>query len=198
VGRRLFVAVALIALIGGAGLGLDLTGRVTIADLASAFPTRVASRPVPVSVLAGRAPVRLRIPQLQLEAGVQPVGVDTRGNMAAPNRPGAVAWYARGPAPGASGDAVFAGHLDSPDGPAIFWNLGLLRPGDAVIVDLGDGSSVRFRVTGLSIVPNSDQPAELFAIDGPPRLSLVTCAGAWDTLRQTYAQRLIVDAMAEG
>jgi sortase (surface protein transpeptidase) len=114
--------------------------------------------------------------------------------MATPSTPESVGWYRYGPVPGDPGDAVIDGHLDSATGPAVFWRLGRLRPGDEIVVDLpGRGMRV-FRVDGLTTVPYTAHPSGLFATSGTPRLSLITCAGPFDPLSRTYAQRLIVGA----
>jgi sortase (surface protein transpeptidase) len=55
-------------------------------------------------------------------------------------------WYAPGPRPGDLGSAVIFGHVDSDRGPAVFYRLRELRPGDQLTVTGADGSSVRFVV----------------------------------------------------
>src|SRR5205085_294546 len=49
---------------------------------------------------------RLQIPNLAIDAAVEPVLVDAKGSMAVPSGPGRVGWYSAGPRPGAAGDAV--------------------------------------------------------------------------------------------
>jgi len=94
------------------------------------------------------------------------------------------------------GDAVIDGHLDWYGMPrAVFYDLGQLRPGDEIDVRSGDGL-VRFAVTDTETVAYNAQPAGLFTTTGAARLSLITCAGAWDGRHGTYAQRLLVNARA--
>jgi hypothetical protein len=45
------------------------------------------------------------------------------------------------------------------------------------------------------IARNAPAPPGLFGAGGAPRLSLITCAGAWDQANFTYTQRLIVTAV---
>ena len=105
-----------------------------------------------------------------------------------------MAWYEPGPAPGEAGDAVIAGHLDWYTGRAVFWDLHRLGRGDEVDVVARDGARLRFRVTDTATVAYTAHPPGLFAGSGAPRLSLITCDGAWDSQHGTYADRLIVNA----
>lgn len=143
---------------------------------------------------AASSTATLRVPAIGVRAAVEPVGRDGDGNMAAPSTPEGVGWYRYGPAPGDPGDAVIDGHLDWTNGPAVFWRLGQLRPGDAIYVDQPDGVTRMFQVDRLVAVPYDSHPPGLFETAGSPRLSLITCAGSYDLVHNTYSQRLIVDA----
>lgn len=157
-------------------------------------PARPSSTPAPVRAL----PLRLRIPSIGVDAAVEQVGVDSTGSIGVPTQPMNVAWYAPGPAPGEPGDAVIDGHLDWYDTPrAVFSDLGRLRPGDAIEV-VSTRDTRRFTVTESRTYPYTAQPAGLFDTTGDPRLSLITCAGAWDSRHGTYAERLIVTARRAG
>jgi hypothetical protein len=93
---------------------------------------------------------------------------------------------------------VLDGHLDWIGGPAVFWDLHRLLLGDLVVFAPAAGSPITFRVTSVrSYGAGARPPAGLFASSGPPRLSLITCAGAWDAQRGTYAERLVVDAVLD-
>ena len=61
-----------------------------------------------------------------------------------------------------------------------------------------DGVRLRFQVTDRHSYAYTAHPAGLFATAGAPQLSLITCAGAWDTGRKTYRQRLVVNARYVG
>ena len=139
-------------------------------------------------------PTRVIIPSLQVDAVVEPVATDTQGRMATPSRANDVAWFKPGAAPGDSGNAVFAGHLDWTNGPAVFWHLGDLKPGAEVQVVRADGSRLRFVVDGVKQYAFDADPSDVFTRSGAPGIALVTCTGAWDRGRQTYLQRLSVHA----
>ena len=113
---------------------------------------------------------RLQIPNLGIDAAVEPVLVDAKGSMAVPSGPGRVGWYSAGPRPGAAGDAVLDGHLDTAAGSAVFARLGSLRPGAAIVVLWGAGKSLHFTVSSLRLYDFDAHPDGLFATAGPPRI----------------------------
>ncbi|MGH7685370.1 MAG: class F sortase [Candidatus Dormibacteria bacterium] len=137
---------------------------------------------------------RLVIPRIAVNAAVEDVGLDNSGSMGVPLSSADVGWFSPGPWPGQDGDAVIDGHLDWRGIPAVFWNLGALKPGDTISVSRKD-QSLTFRVTRVTAYALNEEPAYLFASAGTPLLSLITCAGAWDSDHQIYDQRLVVDAM---
>ena len=117
--------------------------------------------------------------------------------MDVPRHAGDVGWYASGPKPGQPGDAVLDGHLDWASGPAVFWNLDKLRPGDGIQVIDREAHTLGFRVTSTARFPaGSRPPADLFTADGQSRVSLITCAGDWNGGQ--YSQRLVVTAAGVG
>jgi sortase (surface protein transpeptidase) len=136
--------------------------------------------------------VRLVIPTIGVDAAVERVGVTPQGSMDVPRDAHDVAWFAPGVAPGQSGDAVMAGHLDWSTGPAVFKDLGRLQPGDQMTVRMPGGRALVFRVYRSAEYPADRPPAYLFVAGGPPRLTLVTCSGTWNG--RMYNRRLVVDA----
>jgi len=139
-------------------------------------------------------PVRLLVPAIGVAAAVEAVGRDAQGNMGTPSVASSVAWYKPGVAPGDSGNAVIAGHLDWTTGPAVFWYLGRLKKGDQVTVLRADGSQAVFQIESTGTMPFDSSTDGLFTRGGAPTLALITCAGAWDRVRATYTQRLVVRA----
>jgi len=138
---------------------------------------------------------RLVIASIGVDAPIEPVGLDAQQAMAGPSRLDNVGWFSRGPAPGEGGDAVIDGHYGLPSTPAVFRHLDQLRPGDTMQVIWPDGRQLQFRVATAALLPaNSPPPADVFSRSGPPRLSLVTCAGTWEQGQRTYSERLIVTA----
>ena len=120
------------------------------------------------------------------------------GAMATPSDIWNVGWYAAGPRPGARGDAVIDGHLGLPGAALVFASLGRIRAGDLIVVVGDDGARRNFAVTGVSTWAAAARPPGLFATDGEPRLSLVTCTGAYLPALRSYAERIVVDASPAG
>lgn len=171
-------------------------------DVPSPPPPPAAAQPspaqAPVGPIAGNPPVRLLIPVLGIDASVESVGLDRSGAMGTPQNVWNVGWYNRGPAPSAPGDAVVDGHVGLPGSPLVFAGLNRLRPGDRVVVVRSDGSRHRFIVGSAASWPADSHPPGLFALDGAPRLSLITCIGQYDAGAQAYADRLVVEATYAG
>jgi sortase (surface protein transpeptidase) len=108
-------------------------------------------------------------------------------------------WYDGGPRPGAIGSAVIAGHIDSVAGPAVFYRLSSLRPGDRAYVRRADGTLVVFRVTAVRSYPKDRFPtADVYGPAASPQLRLITCGGTFDPARHSYLSNVVVYAAAIG
>ncbi|MFF5234433.1 class F sortase [Dactylosporangium sp. NPDC000521] len=176
----------------GAGYGTGAPPPVVTASSGSGS-AGIGSAPV-----AASTPVQLRIGAISVEAAVERVDVDRDGTLTPPSLREAakVGWYRRGPTPGEAGNAVIVGHVDTVgSGPAVFYRLGLLEPGDAIVVARRDGSTVTFAVDGVRLYPKHEFPADL--VYGPatrPQLRLVTCGGTFDRATSTYTGNTVVTA----
>ncbi|GIG37946.1 class F sortase [Cellulomonas pakistanensis] len=134
------------------------------------------------------APARLAVPDLDLAADVVPVGVDDGGALEVPADPRVVGWWSSGAVPGApQGSTVLAAHVDAAGVGAGPLAEVLRAPvGTTVEVATTDGSTVRYAVTEVRSYPKQGGlPPDLFAVDGPPRLVLITCSGAFVDGRYT-------------
>lgn len=161
----------------------------------SAAPPQSAGSPSASAQAVRHIPAQIKIPSIGVTATVEQVALDQNNNMDVPKQPMDAAWYSPGPAPGQSGDAVIDGHLDWYGMPqAIFFNLDKLQVGDEIDIIAQDGTTQRFRVSKMANYPWDAHPTGLFATSGEPKLSLITCAGSWDTGSSTYSQRLVVDS----
>jgi Sortase domain len=144
-------------------------------------------------------PVRLVIPAIGVATLLVRLGLEAGGGMEVPGDYGRAGWFAEGPAPGQVGPAVIAGHVDSRSGPAVFYRLRDLRPGDQIRVDRADGGRLRFVVEGARSFPKDGFPTG--AVFGPvpgAALRLVTCAGDFDRARGSYRDNLVVFARLAG
>ncbi|MGY1833270.1 class F sortase [Geodermatophilus sp. SYSU D01180] len=124
-------------------------------------------------------PVRLRVPALGVDAPVDPAGVAGDGQMALPGDVARAGWYRFGPAPGAPGSAVLAGHVDDAgQGLGALAPLHSAEPGQEVLVTDAAGATSRWRVVARELLDKQALPVDLlFTREGPPRLTLVTCGG---------------------
>ena len=140
-------------------------------------------------------PVRLVIPAIGVATPLLRLGLEPDGSMAVPADFGRAGWFAGGPAPGQVGPAVIAGHVDSRAGPAVFYRLRELRPGQAVLVERADGTRLRFVVSEARSYPKAGFPTgTVFGQVGSPELRLITCAGDFDRARGSYRDNLVVFA----
>ena len=96
-------------------------------------------------------------------------------------------------APGQKGSAVILGHVDSYQGPAVFFQLRSLQAGDRVDVTLADGVVAHFAVDSVAMYQKEDFPAqEVYGSHGYPALQLVTCGGTFDTQTRHYLSNVVV------
>ncbi|SHG93878.1 Sortase family protein [Geodermatophilus nigrescens] len=157
----------------------------------SAGPVVLAARPPATTAV----PTRVRVPAIGVDSALVDLGLDGAGALEAPADFALAGWYADGPVPGETGPAVVAGHVDSTAGPAVFFRLRELAPGDEVLVDRSDGTTARFTVTGVERHPKDAFPTE--AVYGPTadaQLRLVTCGGAFDRSVRSYEDNVVVFA----
>jgi Sortase domain len=140
-------------------------------------------------------PVRLEIARIGVSTGLQRLGRARDGSVDVPSEWGVAGWYAGGTRPGDPGSAVILGHVDSKAGPAVFYRLRELRPGDRVEVVRADRSRVRFTVERLEQVDKLRFPTdEVYYPTLTPRLRLVTCGGAFDRASGHYRSNVIAYA----
>jgi Sortase domain len=140
-------------------------------------------------------PHAVRIPAIGVVARVVALGLNPDGTMETPRRFGNTGWFKPGPEPGERGAAVVTGHVDSVDGPAVFYRLRKLRRGDVIRVERADGSVVSFRVEGLERWPKATFPTRrVFRRTPTSTLRLVTCSGEFDSSTGHYADNTIVYA----
>ena len=160
----------------------------------------VAERPLPLGVSAAEVqpapPASLTIPSIGVESELEHLAVRDDGSLAAPDEFGRAGWFSEGPAPGERGPAVIVGHVDSRNGPAVFYRLAELGPGDVVEVTRTDGTVTRFAVIDTFEATKGAFPTE--AVYGPtagPTLRLITCTGAFDRAGRHYLSNLVVYAV---
>jgi Sortase domain len=145
------------------------------------------------------SPVSIEIPAIGVHSVLLHLGVKPDGTMQVPplqRRPSAAAWYKYSVTPGQIGTSVIEGHVDNRRGPAVFYRLGALRPGDIINVRLADGITAVFRVTGVRQYLKSKFPAKTVYRDATrfAALRLITCGGAFDYATSQYLSSTVVYA----
>ncbi|WP_329520889.1 class F sortase [Spirillospora sp. NBC_01491] len=142
-------------------------------------------------------PMRIRIPDIGLDAATMNLGQNDDGTVQVPPfaRAGLAGWYERGPAPGARGSSVLLGHYDDREGPAVFYRLRELKPGATVRVTRRDRRTAVFRVDATERVRKREFPrGRVYGEVRYAGLRLVTCGGAYDRDERSYRDNVIVYA----
>ena len=154
---------------------------------------------------------RMRIPSVGVDAplGARVVGAD--GELALPSGPSDVVWYdfsewpAYGGAPGSGGNAVFAGHVDyaarvpyagaTYRGLGVFSTLSLLPVGELIEIETG-GRTLRYSVTWRRTVSAAGGNwSEIMGSEvGADSVTLITCAGTFDSSTLEYSDRVVIRA----
>ena len=159
---------------------------------ADATPLTVVAAPDRQTV---PAPVRVRLPSVDVDSSLARLGTDAAGALVPPADFDQAGWFTAGPAPGETGPAVIAGHVDSRTGPAVFFRLAELAVGDPVLVGRRDGTTVTFTVTAVDRYAKSAFPtAEVYGPTPDAQLRLITCGGDFDRSRGSYTDNVVVSA----
>jgi hypothetical protein len=178
--------------------GPSASSRVRPADR----PAHTRADGLQATPMARSAPVALYIPHIGIRAKIISLGLTSGGAVRVPPlaRPFLTSWYDRGPTPGAPGAAVIFGHVDSHAvGPAVFYRLGDLRPGDLVYVTLKDRKTALFRVYSAALYQKAEFPDQaIYGYTSWPSLRLVTCGGQFDSSTGHYLSNTVVFAQYVG
>jgi len=139
-------------------------------------------------------PVHLKIPKINIDVDLEPVGLTSQGAVGVPKDPHDVAWFNLSPHPGEDGNAIIVGHYGWKDGKAVaFNNLHKLRKGDRLYVEDDKGVTTSFVVRKILRYGSETDASDVFVSnDGGSHLNLITCEGIWDKISKSYSRRLIV------
>jgi hypothetical protein len=199
---------ARVRLAGLTGISLVLGG--VIAMLIAALAQQHA--PAPAASAAGKIgpggaqgpalhqspPVTVAIPAIGVKSRLLHLGRNKDGTMQVPDlmtSASEAAWYKYSVTPGQIGTAVIEGHVDSYQGPAVFFRLGALRPGNHINVTLADGITAVFRVTGVREYAKAEYPANaIYAPAHNAALRVITCGGVYDAATGHYLSSVVVFA----
>lgn len=139
-------------------------------------------------------PVRLIIPNINVNATIKGVGVTSKGIMDVPKSAFDIGWFNLGPRPGEVGSSVMVGHLDGQDGKAgVFFDLYKLKGGDKLYVEDDKGITATF-IVRESRIYDTGYAEEVFSSNNGVHLNLITCDGVWDGVKKSFSKRLVVFA----
>jgi sortase (surface protein transpeptidase) len=142
--------------------------------------------------------VSVSIPAIGVQSHLLHLGRNPDGTMQVPNlytQSGEAAWYKYSATPGQIGTAVIEGHVDNYRGPAVFFRLGALKPGNDIDVTLADRTTAVFRVTGVREYTKAQFPARIiYGSADYAALRVITCGGAFDYTTRRYLSSVVVYA----
>ncbi|GAA1247820.1 hypothetical protein GCM10009609_09140 [Pseudonocardia aurantiaca] len=142
-------------------------------------------------------PVRVRVPAVGVDAPVVALDVDARGVLPPPATNHETGWWRAGPEPGEPGPAVIVGHVDSRQGPAVFFRLRELVAGHRVLVDRADGTTAAFVVQRSERFGKDAFPTQaVYGTTPESQLRLITCDGEFDRRTRHYVDNVVVFALA--
>jgi hypothetical protein len=149
----------------------------------------------PTSEIAGlprSIPTAISIPAIGVRSGLEHLGQNPDHSIEVPHGFQTAGWFTDSVTPGQIGPMVILGHVDSHDGPGIFYRLGDLRPGDVVTVPRADRRSVDYRITGVREYAKDAFPTlDVYANAPVPAIRLITCGGRFDSATGHYESNVI-------
>jgi len=191
------IAGALLIAAGAGAVGLAVASQVHAPQPSASVAGIIGARAHGPS-LARSLPVSVHIPAIGVDSRLLHLGLNADGTIQVPSirtNAGRAAWYKYSATPGQIGSSVIEGHVDSDHGPAVFFRLGALRPGNTIDVRLANGVTAVFRVTGVREYAKSKFPAKaVYGATDFAALRLITCGGAFDYATGHYLSSTVVFA----
>jgi sortase (surface protein transpeptidase) len=153
-------------------------------------------------VLPASAPARIDIPAVGVVSDLLDLGLNPDETVEVPplDEDSKAGWYRDSPTPGELGPSLILGHVDSVEyGPAIFFRLGELRPGDEVTVTRDDGTVAVFTIDRVATYAKDSFPTlEVYGNTDRAELRLITCGGDFDAGSRNYLDNIVVYASLTG
>lgn len=171
-----------------------------VVPFAGASDEQPASNYLETYHVAPERPRILTIESLGVKARVFEVGTDGRGQPQLAKNSYDAGWYNVGTLPGAPGAVVLSGACTGTVGKGIFNKLHELTKGASIVIEDGDGMLYSYSVSYAETVPvdSVDMTTVLRPTYGTTRgLSLIGCAGTYDTKTNDFSNRVIVYARQE-
>lgn len=144
------------------------------------------------------APARITIPQIQVDAAIEPVFTTDSGVMGTPTDPQRGGWYAQRARASEPGLSIINGHVFGGTAavPGVFNQLHRLQQGANFSVEMSDGSIREFKVTANQSYSLAEAQEVLYNRVHERQLNLITCVGNYIVEQETFDRRQIVVAKA--
>jgi hypothetical protein len=136
-----------------------------------------------------------RIPSLGVQARIYAVQSDMGGNPLPTNNIFDLGWLTTSAKPGESGAALISGYVDGATKPGALASISSLSVGDTIELELGSGSTVKFKVVSSRQYPAESvdmKAATTSAIAGRPGLNILTNTGRFDVRQNQFEPRTLV------
>ncbi len=223
IGLLIALALLLSLLLPLAGASAQEAEATPTGEALSEVPTTGARRPGPIIVSSARvrvpepeseaesrpegfAPVEMQVESVGLDAPIE-LGDIVDGAMQDPTGPWVVAWYDGLGKVGEGNNVVMAGHVDyyntGPNGaagPAVFYEVPNLAPGEIIRLIGENGENVEYAVewteeydVATELTPEVIQN-DIVGDTGQESLTLITCGGDFDAATGEYLKRWVLRA----
>jgi hypothetical protein len=140
------------------------------------------------------------IPSINVKAIVRPLGLTNNNQIQSPSNVYDAGWFNKSSLPGKSGAMLIDGHISSWTSKGIFYNLKLLKNGQTIIVEEGNGIKINYKVIQSKTYDASsvDMQALLNPVNpNKPGLNLITCTGNVIKGTSEFNKRLVISAELE-
>lgn len=141
-------------------------------------------------------PLTIAAPAIELNAPIITVGLNEDDTLETPPLgQNVTGWYEYSPTPGEIGPSVVVGHVDSLEGPSVFYRLNELKTGDEVSIQRSDKSTMTFHVDRIEQYDQTNFPTQtVFGNTESSELRLITCGGIFDYATGRYTHNTVVFA----
>ncbi len=139
-------------------------------------------------------PERIRVKALGINAGIEPVGLNSQRALSVPSDVHVPGWWKGGRVPGEAGPTVIVGHVDSKRGPGVFAKLDRLTEGDRIELE-SDGTTYTYEVDRVERHPKKKFPTDdVYGSTVGSTLRLITCGGDFNSKTGHYFDNVIAFA----
>ena len=141
-------------------------------------------------------PKIITIPKINVKSRIKQLAMKADGSLDAPKNIYDAGWYTQSSKPGSQGGAsLIDGHVSGPTQKGVFYNIKNLKNGDLVIIELGNGSKLDYKVVKVEVKKSEEVNMSKMLVPeiaGTHGLNLITCTGKFDSKTRTYADRALV------